>query len=265
MEGSSRDASSTIGSTAATSTAYTPKQSQESRKLESTLLQSASVQSLYPSPPPSGSTATLDMEPSLPPLPSRSFEDGTTDSPEDESARSNTLQVSVPETHSKQLLAQPSISLPSLDFEPSLPPPPDSDLSTSQLAFDPYLSPASSVSDLSIAHQLPDPEPTPTPLPVLESSLLSHSPPVSGTLDVPNDSLNLSLGNESFGASIVAKSTPILTRSVNTQRQAVALESLSREISMSRSSIMARVSNLSTQASGFETGSSSHVIDVEET
>ncbi|KAI0777022.1 hypothetical protein BC629DRAFT_1736198 [Irpex lacteus] len=265
VEGSSRDASSTVGSTAATSTAYTAEGSQQPSKLDSTLLQSASIQSLCPSPPPSGSTATLDLEPSLPPLPSQSFEDVTTDSPEDDSALSNTLQVSVPDTHSKQLLAQPSISLPSLDFEPSLPPPPDSDLSTSQLAFDPYLSPASSVPDSSIAHQLPDPERTPTAVPVLEPSLLSPSPPVSGTLNVPNDRLNLSLGNESFGASIVAKSTPILTRRVNTQTQAVALESLSREISMSRSGIMTRVSDLSTQASGFETGSSSHVIDVEET
>ncbi len=250
IEGSSRDGSSATGSTAATSTAYTIEQPEDSVKLVTTLPQSTSMQSLYPSPPPSGSTATLDLEPSLPPVPSQSFEDTTASSVEDEPTPSATLVAT--EIRPERPQIQPAASFPSLKSEPSLPPPPDLDLSTSQFAFDPYLSPASSTSDLGVQLQLPDPESTPVP-----DTTPSH-PPSSAPRNLASHH-NFELGNESFGANVVTNSTPIFTRG-----KASASESPSRDMSMSRSSIKVRVSDLFTQGLGFKTSGSRVVDDVAE-
>lgn len=77
----------------------------------------------YPSPPPSGSTSTLDLEPSLPSLPSILL-NGSLDTSLDDPVRLSPIFPSIRRLPSPPS-PEPSFSMPDSDSEPSLPPPPD--------------------------------------------------------------------------------------------------------------------------------------------
>ncbi|KAI0759217.1 hypothetical protein BC629DRAFT_1597841 [Irpex lacteus] len=77
----------------------------------------------YPSPPPSGSTSTLDLEPSLPALPSILL-NGSLDISLDDPVRLSPIFPSIRRLPSPPSPG-PSFSMPHSDSEPSLPPPPD--------------------------------------------------------------------------------------------------------------------------------------------
>ena len=147
-------------------------------------------------------------------------------------------------------LKAPSCSV--IDLEPSLPPPPEDTLEASSSLFS--LPEESSVASTS-AHSS-------------ESVAQEYSLPIeaSSSQDRIEPSFSLDLGNESFGANVIAKSTPIFTRWVNMQRRSNAPESPTRDriLDQSRSEIMLRVSQLFTEGWGFDVDNS-EVVDVDKT
>ena len=190
----------------------------------------------------------VEFEPSLPPPPESSLQLEQEDSlePPSDDSYEDSISFEFPGPFTVRLR-------PAVDREPSLPPPPEDSLdgSNSSLSL-----PGSSVDITS------DRLPEPSSLAVLEEpSFRLEAPPPGGLLET---SISFDLGNESFGADVVAKSTPIFTRWVNTQRRSNAPESPSRIVDQSRSEIMLRVSQLFTEGWGFD-GSDDVVVDVDKT
>ncbi|KAI0091263.1 hypothetical protein BDY19DRAFT_1055402 [Irpex rosettiformis] len=201
-------------------------------------------------------TLDFDSEPSLPPLPERST------SLFDSDPELSLLLASLSDCSESNTSLELSLSNAPLGSTPS----PGVSLLRNSLEVN-----CNVLSHLNTSPSTLDPGRNPflLPIPVVVTPSVSSEPSMSTAFQAPQTrpssdfleaDVNFDLGNKSFGADVVAKSTPIFTRWVNMQQRSSTPESPTR-MSQSRSEVVLRASDLLIHGWGFE-GGSEDIVDV---